>query len=207
MSARRFSSRRVEGGRSASNYQITVAYDGIKTEDEYFRGWQLLLGESRLNIDPFYVTSGGNPLKAVEACSKILKKNRDSAEFWCVTDVDDTDDAIVKAALELAGRLGVRLCVSRRCFEVWMALHYERCSRPVLSESDAVELVAAHIPKYSARDKSAHFDDLWRRTNIAIDNADWLLKQGLENPSTRVHGLVRKLRDNLSDKAKALLLP
>ncbi len=206
MSARRFDTRRVQGGRSATDYQIVIAYDGEKTEDEYFRGWQLLLGESYLTISPIYVTSGGNPLKAVEASLKKLKKHRDCAEFWCVADVDDTDVKDVAAANILAQQYDIRLCLSRRCFEVWMALHFGKCNKPILSEMDAIDIVSAHLPNFTARNKSAHFGELWRLTDVAIQNAEWLRAQEVENPSTNVHALVRKLRDNLSEKTRGKFL-
>lgn len=205
MTARRFPSGRSQGRRSAEDYAIVIAYDGARTEDEYFRGWQLYLGSSRLSIEPLYVTSGGNPLRAIEACRKRIKKGQDYAEFWCVCDVDDANDEAIAEAKILAESLGIRLCLSNRCFEVWIALHYERSAKPILCEADAVDAVKKYIGSYSSRRKSATFSKVWPKTDVALRNAEWLQAQALDNPSTHVNGLVRKLRDNLSSEARSRL--
>lgn len=206
MSKRRFPSRRLLGGRSAEDYQIAIAYDGERTEDEYFRGWQLLLGQNRLSLTPYFVKSGGSPLVAVKQSLKCKGKNSSCAEFWCVTDVDDTSHEDVIEAENLANKNDIRLCLSRRCFEIWMALHYGKSSKPILCEKDAIDLVSSYLPNYTDRAKSAHFSEIWFRTDVALSNADWLVAQACDNPATNVQSIVRKLGDNLPANTRARLI-
>jgi hypothetical protein len=188
---------RILGGRSASDYTIVVAYDGEKTEDEYFRSWKLIIPPSRLSIIPIFVRSGGSPLVAVKKADREKKKLKDFAEFWCVTDRDDADDECVRLAWDLADKNDIRLCLSTRCFEIWFALHFGRYARSMLNERDAVDAVRDHIPQYSTANKTAPFATLLPLTDAAINNAEWLARQNCQNPSTNISALVRKLRDNL----------
>lgn len=172
---------------------IVVACDGARTEADYFRAWKQVLAPAAMTVRPFVIRSGGNPLLAVRSAAKEAKRNPDFAEFWCVCDVDNAREADVTAAQELAQRSGIQLCLSRRCFEVWLALHWERSARSVRSEAEAIQLVRRHVPSYAVRSKAAPFRELYPRTLTACDNADWLRRQGLADPSTDVDRLVRKL--------------
>lgn len=190
---------RTMGGRSAHDYKIVIAYDGERTEDEYFRSWKLLLGQ-RLSIEPLHVNSGGNPLSAVRQARKRLKGNRDFAEFWCVSDVDDTPAHIVTQAYAEADAAGIKLCLSQRCFEVWIGLHFGRSTAPITCEAEAIALVSPYLPEYRAGSKVASFGELFPRTEGAIENGAWLQAQACTNPSSAVHHLVRKLHANIPKK-------
>lgn len=187
--------RRV-GGRTAKDYTIIVAYDGELTEDEYFRGWQLIIPPSRLTLENLYVKSGGNALKAVEKCVSAKKKYRDYAEFWCVCDVDDTSTADLSAARQLASSNDIRLCLSNRCFEIWIALHFKCYTQNIMCEKDAIDLVRRHFKDYGVNGKTIPFHVLHSETDAAIANAATLAATGFSNPSTSVHHLVRKLAQN-----------
>lgn len=184
-------------GRTASDYSIAVAYDGEKTEDDYFRGWSLVIPPSRLTLVPILVNSGGSPLRAVERSARAFRGMKDVAEFWCVTDQDDADDACVEQAFQKAASSNIRLCLSTRCFEIWIALHFRKVDRAVSSESEAIKLVQQDVPSYGVKRKIAPFVQLLPLTDQAVRNGEWLQSQQLNNPRTNVHPLVRKLRDNL----------
>lgn len=180
------------------NHVIAVAYDGRRTEAEYFKGWQRKTSQSGVTLLSYCVTSGGNPLEAVKAVVKKTRSDRDFDELWCVTDQDDASSADVAAAKTLAGKHNIRLILSVRCFEVWLALHFGRISTaPVESEADAIGLVREHYPPYCARSKSIPFGTLYPLTPKALDNARWLEQQGHLNPRTDVHHLVQALHDKL----------
>jgi hypothetical protein len=191
---------RIVGGRSANDYTIIVAYDGERTEDEYFRGWKLIIPGSRLSLVPIFVKSGGNPLHAVRQARKEQKNVGDYAEFWCVSDCDDAPEADIAKAREEALRWNIRLCLSNRCFEVWILLHFERLTRPVNSARDAIAMVGEYEPAFSEKNKSVSFSKLLPLTPTALEHAVWLAGQGFHNPYTNVHGLVKKLRENLPPK-------
>lgn len=192
---------RKAGRAPARRAVLVVAYDGERTEDDYFRNWAQVIGPAGVTLEPVLVRSGGNVLKALKAA---LRKRGNTAadEFWCVFDVDDSPLEAVRDAIALAERSGVRLCLSVRSFEVWLALHFERFARPVISEVEAVALVRRHVGGYGARNKLAPFGQLFPLSAAACDNADWLRDQGCANPATGVDELVRRLLQRL-EEAKA----
>ncbi|WP_375419910.1 RloB family protein [uncultured Sphingomonas sp.] len=173
-----------------------VAYDGERTEDDYFRGWKLVIPPSRLSLESLYIKSGGSALKAVEAAVKRKRRFKDYAEFWCVCDVDDTSSDDVARAQELARVNDIKLCLSNRCFEVWILLHYEFSGAAICNEKDAIDRVGKHCPDYGNPYKTLAFHELLPNTEIAIDNAVKLQAANPSNPMTLVHHLVRKLKQN-----------
>lgn len=188
--------RRVEGGRTAKDYSIIVAYDGERTEDDYFRGWKLVIPPSRLSLEHIHIRSGGNALDAVRAAIKKKRASRNFSEFWCVCDVDDTQSPHLEEAVRLAATNDIRLCLSDRCFEIWIALHYAYTDKELATERDAIDLVRQFYSDYGAPYKTVPFHILHEKTQTAISNAAKLEKDGSGNPITKVHHLVRKLKQN-----------
>lgn len=189
--------RRKTGGRTADDYVIVVAYDGEATEDEYFRAWKQIIPFNRLSIQPHFVRSGGNPLKAVKECKKMIGTLDGYAEFWCVCDVDDQPNDVIVKAQELAERHGIRLCLSKRCFEVWMLCHFDVPTSPIGNEQTAITNVQKHLPTFGSPRKGAFFNQLFPLTEDAIENASKLEALEFENSYTKMHHLVRKLHQNL----------
>src|SRR4051794_10962650 len=79
---------RRAGRAPVRSHVAIVAYDGEKTEADYFRGWRRVLGTRGVVLKPFYVKSGGNAYHAVQESVKIAKADSDYDEFWCVCDLD-----------------------------------------------------------------------------------------------------------------------
>lgn len=186
---------RQKGNRRGRSADLVVAYDGEKTEDDYLRNWRLLLGQTGVILEPVFVRSGGN---ALEALKNALELRGDARHFWCVFDCDDTSAHDLTAARELARREGIQLCLSTRCFEVWLALHYGRSTAPLTNERDAIALVKRSYSKYSDTNKLVPFNELYPRTNAALQNAEWLRQQATGNPSTDVDILVNTLGKRLA---------
>lgn len=138
--------KRSSRGRNAHDYTIIVAYDGERTEDEYFRGWQQILSPDRMTLLPIHVRSGGNPLKAVKESNKAKSSCSGYAEFWCVFDIDGAPADIIATAQAFALKNGIKICPSNRCFETWISLHFRITSAPINSESEAINLVRQDIP-------------------------------------------------------------
>lgn len=182
------------------NKVVAIAVDGRKTENDYFKGWKRKLGNCGIVIKPMYVNSGGNPYKAVTELSSKISHDRDFDELWCVCDIDGASHENVEKARALAKRIGAELILSDRCFEIWIALHWERISlNKICCEKDAVDLVCKHYTEYSSVNKTVTFSTLYDRTSTAIANATWLEKQNCQNPSTNVHNLVERIM-KLSEK-------
>lgn len=177
---------------------IIVCYDGEKTEAEYFRGWRRVLGTVGIVLQPYFIQSGGSVLAAVESALVIMTRERDHEEFWCVCDVDDSSIANITAGVTKAKANGISLCLSNRCFEIWLACHWGKISTAeIATEKEACALVAAHHKTYSSRNKVVPFDVLFPLTDDALLNGDWLEKRQISNPSTSLHKLVQKFSDLL----------
>jgi hypothetical protein len=172
-----------------------IAYDGERTEAEYFKGWSRRLGtRSGVVLKPFYVASGGNALSAAREAYRRACADGDFDELWCVCDADDTPRADLQAAIEYAKSIGMRLCVSTRCFEVWLALHWERISLAAIqTEAQAIALVRRHHSRYGVDGKHVPFSELHPRVGDACRNATWLRERDLANPATNVDELVEML--------------
>jgi hypothetical protein len=149
-------------------------------------------------VRPYFIESGGNALVAVKAAADLKSRDREHDEFWCVCDADDTSAGDLSAARDLALKVGIELCLSTRCFEVWLACHWGKISTaPVMTEADARQLVGKHHPPYLKGPKFVPFRLLSPLTVGAIANAKWLEGQDLQNPATDVHRLIEKLIERL----------
>ena len=202
MTGKRFGSsalKRASGTKPARQKTILICYDGQKTEQDYFRGWKKALGTKGAVVSPYFVRSGGNAFDAVKETKKIQDADDDHEACWCVCDVDDTSEADLARAVSLAARSGINLGLSARCFEVWIALHWEQISTaPILNEAEARKLVSRHYSEYTRGPKTVPFSVLYEHTDTAIHNAKWLSVQGHRNPLTGVHVLVEHLKKLMS---------
>lgn len=185
-----------QSGSLAPRRIVLVFVDGEKTEFQYFRGWQRVLGPYGFALIPRWVSSGGNAYVAVSETKRLLARDTEFDEVWCVCDVDDTSDKDLGRAIALAASSSINLALSRRCFEVWLALHWDKISlSPLVSEGEAVALVKGFCESYDARNKIVPFGMLYPLTDSACANAHWLERQGITNPATTVHRLVSQLRE------------
>lgn len=190
---------RRQGRARPRHRTIIVCYDGERTEAEYFAGWRRALGNVGVVLRPYFVESGGNALTAVRSAIEIKSDDSDHDEFWCVCDVDDTSAGDLAAAKAAAARAGIVLCLSNRCFEIWLASHWARISTaPIMNEREARRLVSRHYPPFERGPKHIPFSVLHPMTQDAISNSDWLSKRLYENPNTMVHQLIEKLHALLS---------
>ncbi|WP_406855674.1 RloB family protein [Alsobacter sp. KACC 23698] len=177
---------------------MAVAYDGQRTEDGYFRGWRQVLGTSGIELVPIYLPSGGNVLRAVELAKAEFNRRGGYDQTWCVVDVDDTSESDLRKANRLATQNKINLCVSNRCFELWLYLHFGKTTRIIANENDAITLVRSVYSDYHRKNKTIPFKHLFDRSYKACANAKWLEEQELANPTTQVHVLVRLFLDKMS---------
>lgn len=186
--------RRKAGNAPSKIRIVVVAYDGEKTEHEYFSGWRSLIGNKGIVFKPLYVNSGGNVFSAVVEAGKVAKSDNTFDDFWCVCDLDDTSGRQLTDARGVARKNGIKLCISNRCFEVWLALLWGMISSsPILNEKQAVALVSQHHEKYTIRNKHVPFSVLLPLTEAACANAVSVRERGLDNPYTDVDLLISEL--------------
>ena len=73
--------------------------------------------------------SGAVPLTLVEAAIEVKQGNDEIDEVWCLFDVEAPQPhPNLAQALARARDNGIETAVSNPCFEVWLVLHFDKCS-------------------------------------------------------------------------------
>lgn len=150
---------------------------------------------------------------------KLELEYRKEIDFvWAVFDKDDADENETKInrfndAFKIAERENIQIAYSNEAFELWLLLHisYIEESKP-LSRSEIYAKLQSQIRKSAEKYNDYEYDH-YKPNNIveiineignekqAIQKANKLLdyhknKEPIEaNPSTKVHFLVKELRD------------
>lgn len=197
--------------------RVLIVTEGSKTEPQYFRK---LIAELDLKTVVQIEGDGGSaPISIVEDAERYLERNPRFEQVYCVFD-KDRHDSYAPALDKLKGLAGrknfksktIRAITSVPCFEVWYLLHVSDSDKPYQSAttggSPAKALIAdleKAAPCFQGYEKSdcAFFETLAEHRDTAADRAERFLKAAQnkgadefhENPSTRVHLLVKALAD------------
>ena len=196
--------------RSSARYspkRVLILTEGEKTEKQYFEELILKL-QVGASVDVIEKVRSA-PMKIAEKAQAFIDDEEDYEIIYCVFDKDI--HANYDKALELINSINGKRSVevhaisSVPCFEFWLYLHSSYSDR---SYSSAGELKRKlkNIPEFSDYDKSiqgALFEYLFRHRGTAADHAERVLKSAhrhqskiknhYENPSTRVHIILKKL--------------
>jgi hypothetical protein len=191
--------------------KILIVGEGQQTEPNYFRG---------LRRDPsvsprFAITVKPGPGYSAEAVVKEAMRRKKDAEskgeweafeeVWCVLDVEGPDKRdSLDAAVALARREGISLCLSNPSFEVWFLSHFVRQARSYNDCGAVMADLNKHWQELCGRDYQKNDDQMYGRlrhlTGNAIANARWVRENhhgGTDmadaNSSTEVYLLVRRL--------------
>ena len=203
--------------------RILIVSEGEKTEPIYF---ELLVEKFKLQVTDVKVTGSLHscPLKVVEHAIKLYEKSiKDGASYdsvYCVIDKDSHAkyDMAINKLITIDDFHAIN---SIPCFELWLLLHYNYTTKPfskTANKSICQALISKdlkkHLPKYvkniSNLDQS-DIDFIFDETNInnAINRSEKLMKHcedtNTENPFTKIHILVKKLKE-LKEKKKELLI-
>lgn len=185
---------------------VLIVCEGKKTEPEYFEG---LKKAGRLSGANIKVVSGdGNdPVSIVKhALAEFRKGGYD--RVFCVFDRDghaNYHEALDRAASSPPGRKGrLEAITSVPCFELWILLHFAYATAPFVKTGNksacdnVIDAVRIHLPEYE-KAMTGIFERLEPHTNKATTYADRLARHnrdtGSDNPATRVHELVKYLRE------------
>jgi hypothetical protein len=148
-------------------------------------------------------SSASAPIHVVETAIRLrdeaAKASRSSAfqapydEVWAV--IDEDQHTTLKEALALARREGVKVAISKPCFELWLLLHVLPSLKPLATPYQVHAELVDRLPNYS---KSMEMDGLVQMAEMAISNAETvetrLKERGMgDYPTTTVHYLVRAL--------------
>lgn len=170
---------------------ILIACGALQTENQYFdrlRQWR-----RNPAVKVTVLPKGRDPAGLVAYVRKWLHQQRkEFDEVWCVFDVDEFPG--VADAVRLAAREGVFVAVSNPCFELWLLLHFERCTAHVPRYKSLVSKLEKHVGNYDKTElKFMQYQD---GVDDAIRRARDLDPTGeafQRNPSTGVWRLVERI--------------
>ena len=178
-----------------------------KTEAQYFDHFRSTTGPRIMSED-----GSVSKIRLVEAAIDLRAKviadksyNSEVDETWVVFDRDidiqkPNDKETFNEALALAERNNINVAYSNDVFELWFLLHFQAVSGEM--HRDVVcDRLKAHLGSYE------HGDDVFDKLDALYPEALKRAKQMLRaaegtnpvdaNPSTTVHLLTEKLRENM----------
>ena len=184
-----------------------IVCEGEKTEPEYLKALRKVLDLNPANVS-IVAADGNDPVSIVREAIQTYRS--DPGEFdrvFCVFDRDghaNYQQALDMVANSPLGRNGVLSAItSVPCFEIWILLHYQYSSAPVVASGgrsacdNVVAAIHRHLPEYEKAFGDV-FEKIVPMLDTAITHADRLAvhnrDSGSDNPATRVQELVKYLR-------------
>ncbi len=200
-------------------YLFLIVCEDEQTEPVYFGQFKAQIPDKTLFLKT--VGTGRDPLGVVErAVAERDKLQEESGKevdtVWAVFDKDDADENGTKTqrfndAFEIGGQQNIELAYSNEVFELWLLLHLTNVdSRTALPRQDIYRLLEAEIQRRSGFQNFTYQHGnpaiiekirLLGDESAAIRRAERLFETQLgrppiaANPNTRVHLLVKKLRE------------
>ncbi|WFE38824.1 RloB family protein [Micromonospora sp. WMMD998] len=164
---------------------VLAVTNGESTERAYLEG---LRRERWLAHRLVVAVEKGSPIDAVRGAARRRDDN-DFDQAYVVCDVDHFPPAESERE---ARRHDVTLLWSNPCFEVWLILHLDTCTRHLENAEKAKELLRRYLRNW---DKTRlDFDDFRDGLDAAVERAQRLSDRPEANPSTMVWRLVLALR-------------
>lgn len=189
---------------------VLIVCEGAKTEPEYFRALINNLRLSTANIRICGKECGSAPKSVVDYAIEESNKTIDYDRVYCVFD-KDKHETYDEAVRKLQKNENMFVITSVPCFEFWLLLHFSDAEKPYGSsgsKSPCEELIS-DLKKYiSAYEKGGQdvFSKTCHEIEKAIERAERLEQRqrnaGTENPSTKVHELVKYLIDLSKSKER-----
>ncbi|MFI6233286.1 RloB family protein [Micromonospora sp. NPDC050784] len=164
---------------------ILAVTNGEATERVYLEG---LRREPWLEHRLVVAVEKGSPIDAVRGAARRRDDN-DFDQAYVVCDVDHYPPEISERE---ARQHAVTLLWSKPCFEVWLILHLDLCTRYLDDAKRAEALLRKYLPHW---DKTRlDFNDFRNGIEAAIERAQTLPPPPAANPSTAVWRLALALR-------------
>src|SRR5712691_1364384 len=187
---------------------VLIVCEGEKTEPEYLKGLQKLHRLSNANIT-IVPGDGNDPVSIVDhALEAYRRADGDFDRVFCVFDRDghanyqQALDMIAESSLRKKRKL--QAIPSVPCFEIWILLHFSYSTAPFMRTGNksacdnVIDAVRDHVPEYQ-KAMTGVFEHLQPHTDRAVSHAERLARHNretlTENPATRVHELVKYLRE------------
>lgn len=183
----------------AFNQTFLIVCEGEKTEPNYFKAFP-----TPTDVIIEVVGEGYNTLSLVKRAAELAKE-QSYDQVWCVFDRDSCHIETFNAAIELAKRKGFRVAYSNEAFELWYLLHFHYYQTSIPRRQYCELLTDLLCRPYKKNDRSI-YKTLLDRQPAALANAERLLaiydppNPARDNPSTKVHLLVRELNKYTRDR-------
>lgn len=183
---------------------VLIVCEGEKTEPEYFTSLKQAYRLSSANIRINH-GDGSDPVSIVKYA---LERGHEFDRVFCVFDRNghqNYQQALDKIAGSSLGKRGkLEAITSVPCFEIWILLHFAYSTAPFVKTGNksacdkVVDAIRDHLPTYQ-KAFAGVFEHLQPRVNDAVSHGKQLVQYnqdtGSENPATRVHELVKFLRN------------
>ena len=196
-----------------------IVTEGSKTEPGYFNR---LIRELGLTTASVNITGDGGtaPISVVKCAEDLLKDDPDFEHVFLVFDRDrhNTYDAAIAKANALKPRKApkrqtIKAIPSIPCFEIWYLFHVSGDRKPYSTGAgvgspaqaliDDLKVSHACFADYDKARCDAFFDEIRPMRDQACAHAERALDEASkdgqkilqENPSTRVHRVVRRLQE------------
>lgn len=188
--------------------KILIVCEGEKTEPLYFKG---LIQHCRLSSANVEVCDkGGLSPKSIlkyaeKLCDEAKRFGDPYDQIYCVFDQDDHESYrnTVENTRKPNHKYPLHMITSVPCFEYWLVLHFKYTAAPYASTGkrtvaeSVVDDLKKYMPDYQ-KNQEGLFGRLYCRLDKkAIPHAERSLKEvevtGSDNPSTKMHILVKKL--------------
>jgi len=206
--------RRKIGTRRQFNF-ILIVCEGKRAEPLYFESFNERY--NRIIIIPPH-SGATDPRSLVEYALEKMREYQvrkgDGNEVWCVFDVDENRDEVLRNTIEHAMAKGVNVALSNPSFELWYLLHFIMRDVTISRQEVCDELNLNYIPGY---DKGRCYGSILEpMIRTASTNAQRLnelhrkmghdLRLRESNPSTQIFLLIRSIREmkerNMNSKLK-----
>lgn len=191
--------------------RVLIVTEGEKTEPDYLKRLIQELGLTSAQVH--IVGDGGSePITIFQDAEKILKRDDDFEQIYLVFDRDThpTYDQALAAVRGLSSRRqfaqkAILAITSVPCFEVWLLLHASDSAAPFPDANSVVQQLKTQPPfgTYAKGRCDDYFTAISANRAQAIVRAERRIHEAQhngerehnENPSTRMHILVRALEE------------
>jgi len=191
--------------------RVLIVCEGSKTEPGYFME---LRSDLRINgANMTVIGDGGSaPQSVVQTAIDKFQEDADFDSVYCVFDKDEHTGYVAAVGRVRSKRLKRRprglarfeAITSVPCFEYWLLLHFVDTDAPFertganSAAQNVVRALARHIPGYS-KGANGVYESIRDRIEDALARSERIFSQiearGGDNPSTRMHELIRYLRN------------
>lgn len=178
-----------------------IVVEGERTERNYFNRLKILSDDRFVKVQTIPGGKKSDPRHLIMKAEQVERTEQQEPgdEIWIVSDVDGRNLSGLFVWESSAKGIQRNVAVSNPQFELWIALHFDRCAG-VKTQADCISRIKKYFPKYE-KNASADWIDIPKIQN-AVRNGK--AKDSPPCPSgklptegiTTVYRLVEKIMDS-----------